>query len=298
MSLKSIGESITTKFARQTFALKESSPTIMIGLGVVGVTATVILACRATLKMSDVLAEANEDVKEAEENNEGVDVQKSVFSAQLRTAIKIAKLYAPAVIIGVASVGVIAGSHVILQRRNAAMSAAYAGAITAYNKYRERVVADLGEGKDREYAYGAKEVEIVVEGPDGPVTEMAMVVEADNDGCSLYARTFEENNIKWSNYPGRNAETIMGMQIWANDLLNTRGHVFLNEVYDMLGFEPTTAGTRVGWVKNGSGDSQIIFGVWGSGYLEGKNWIARGGKDPIKLDFNVDGEIAHLLKRI
>lgn len=305
MSLKTLGAKVAAKFAKETFVLRQNSPGILMGVGALGLVTTAVLASRATLKMTDVLTKADEEITEAENGDE--DTKKSsVFSTQVQTAITIAKLYTPAVLVGAVSLAAMTGSHLILQRRNAALGAAYAVLNQSYKGYRSRVVADQGADKDREYLYGAEEKEIVEEGPDGPVTKTAMVIDTDkiNSGASGYARAFGDCNPNWSRLPGVNAEFLRGQQLWANDLLRVQGHVFLNDVYELLGFEKTMAGQRVGWVKNadkdGSGDGFVDFGVWtantdGTG---GKQWILRGSTDAILLDFNVDGQIDHLLRKI
>ena len=41
---------------------------------------------------------------------------------------------------------------------------------------------------------------------------------------------------------------IIQQQNWADERLKSRGHLFLNEVYDMLVARRTKAGAQVGWV--------------------------------------------------
>ena len=84
---------------------------------------------------------------------------------------------------------------------------------------------------------------------------------------------------------------------YANDLLKTRGHLFLNEVYDMLGIPRTQAGQIVGWVydeKNPVGDNFVDFGILDL-YDEKKREFVNGYERTILLDFNVDGEIFKIL---
>ena len=111
---------------------------------------------------------------------------------------------------------------------------------------------------------------------------------------SIYARFFDETSTNWQRTQGYNQFFIQAQQNYANDLLKSRGHVFLNEVYDMLGLERSKAGAVVGWVK-GNGDNYIDFGVF-----QGDEWNAMrfvtGDERSILLDFNVDGVVYHLLK--
>ncbi len=76
-------------------------------------------------------------------------------------------------------------------------------------------------------------------------------------------------------------------QNYANDLLRSRGHIFLNEVYDLLGLERSQAGQIVGWVMNGEGDNFVDFGLF---ECESSRFINHL-EQSIVLDFNVDGAV-------
>ena len=77
-------------------------------------------------------------------------------------------------------------------------------------------------------------------------------------------------------------------QRYCNDKLRLKGHLFLNEVFDTLGFPRTKLGAIVGWVydeKNPTGDNFVDFGI----YTEDKTGIVEN--PDVILNFNVDGEI-------
>ena len=83
-------------------------------------------------------------------------------------------------------------------------------------------------------------------------------------------------------------------QRYANDLLVTQGHVFLNEVYDTLGFDRTSEGSIVGWVYDpfhGDGDNYIDFGI---DYVNESYVYSQGSGKKVQtegfvVEFNVDG---------
>lgn len=82
-----------------------------------------------------------------------------------------------------------------------------------------------------------------------------------------------------------------------NDLLRSRGHVFLNEVYDCLGIPRTKAGQIVGWVyskDNPVGDNYIDFGIYDV-YKPAIADFVNGYERSILLDFNPDGNIWELI---
>lgn len=103
-------------------------------------------------------------------------------------------------------------------------------------------------------------------------------VEANN--LSKYARYFTPGCPNWTENRDYNMLYLKSQQTYANDLLRARGHLFLNEVYDMLGLPRTKDGCVVGWVLG----SYVDFG------LDNKK-----NEDPEQryqtLDFNVDGYI-------
>lgn len=307
MSLKSMRNRVTGAMARQTFAVKTHSPVLLLGLGAVGFTTTVVLACRATLKLSDVLEEGNKLLNKVEEKVEEADEEvkkKAKIGAKLQVAIRVAKLYAPSVAVGLGTLTTITGAHVILTRRNTALTAALGVATKTLQDYRQRVVEDQGGEKDLEYRWGISEREIVEETETGPVTSVLKgldqeAIKKEIAAGSVYARIFDEDHEDWSEFPHQNQTRIENVQEMANTLLRVDGFVTLNQVYEMLGFEWTAAGQQVGWVINpkDGGDGVIDFGVWTDGKYQGKKWI-NGNKQAILLDFNVDGPILHLMKQV
>jgi hypothetical protein len=111
------------------------------------------------------------------------------------------------------------------------------------------------------------------------------------DGASIYARFFDPTSTSWSKEPEYNLIFVQCQQNYANDLLRARGHVFLNEVYDMLGIPRSQAGAVVGWIlsQDRTTDNYIDFGV----FDDEKNArdFVNGYEGSILLDFNVDGVI-------
>lgn len=303
MSLKTLarsaGSKVTNTFGKQILAVKSNSPVILFGTGVVGFGATVFLACRATMKVGDVLAEGEKKINEVDSSaflEEGAK-KKTIFGVKLETAIEIAKLYAPAAIAGTVALSSFCGAHGILKKRNAGLAAAYATVDRAFKDYRKRVVEDQGEEKDFEYLHGVEEREIVEEGKNGPEVKTIKGLDADklSKKGSMYARVFDDRNENWNPVPTNRLFHITSVEKMFNDLLIDRGYVFLNEIYDAMGFEQTPEGQLVGWVRNSEGDNKIIMTIWENGVHEGKEWI-RGNRDSILVDFNVDGPILDRFK--
>jgi hypothetical protein len=301
MSLRAIKNSVTSRVGRQVLVTQKHSPTLLVGAGIVGVIATVVLASRATLKMEEVLREAEEKDNQIKgavaletENYSEEDARKDKLGVRVQTAGKIVKLYAPAAIVGVLSIGALAGSHVILSRRNVALTAAYAAVDRGFKEYRQRVVEEFGELKDREFRFGMVENELAVDTDDGVAVKTVKGVDSksfEEFGYSIYAKLFDEYNRYWKKEWSMNQLFLQCQQNYANDALRANGHLFLNEVYDMLGLPRTKAGAVVGWVK-GHGDDTINFGI--AETYDGMRFI-KGQERSVVLDFNVHGVILDLI---
>lgn len=295
MKIKALRNVVTSKLGRQVLTVQKHSPRLLFAAGLVGIGATVFFACRATLKVEDILEEHThtKDMihRTAEDENvEYTDEQqrKDMVLLHMRTTGRVFKLYAPAIVLGVLTVAALTGAHNTLNRRNVALTAAYAAIEKGFREYRERLVAEYGEDKDREFRYGLDDHEVVVETETGPRTTKAKRVGPNS--ASVYARFFDELSQNWSRTPEYNLLFVRCQQNYANDLLQARGHVFLNEVYDMLGLDRSKAGAVVGWVISDEGDNYIDFGVFDGNNPRARDFV-NGREGSILLDFNVDGVI-------
>ena len=284
------------------------SPEILAGVGVVGVVGSLVLACKATTKLSDVLEESKEQldkIKEVaadpayEEKYSQDDAKKDTTITYVQTAMKVTKLYAPSVILCASSLGCLLASNNILKKRNAALSAAYMTVDKSFKEYRKRVADRFGEEVEKEIRYNIKAEEITKVDENGnEVTETFKVMDGTDDPNSYsdYARFFDESCAAWQNDAEYNLTFLKAQQQYANDLLKARGRLFLNEVYRMLGIDETKAGQVVGWVynpDNPTGDNFVDFGIYNM-QRERVRAFVNGYEPNILLDFNVDGVIWNL----
>ena len=284
------------------------SPEILAGVGVVGVVGSLVMACKATTKLSDILDESKEQldkIKEVaadpayEEKYSQDDAKKDTTITYVQTAMKVTKLYAPSVILCASSLGCLLASNNILKKRNAALSAAYMTIDKSFKEYRKRVSDRFGEEIEKEIRYNIKAEEITKVDEDGnEVTETVKVMDGTDDPNSYsdYARFFDESCAAWQNDAEYNLTFLKAQQQYANDLLKARGRLFLNEVYRMLGIDETKAGQVVGWVynpDNPTGDNFVDFGIYNM-QRERVRAFVNGYEPNILLDFNVDGVIWNL----
>lgn len=286
-----------TRFAgNQSLMLQKNSPAILFAVGITGFVATTVLASRATLKLNDVMDEfegVKEEMRQALDNDD-VDYDMQDYNtdrAQLMavTGIDIFKLYGPAIVCGGISIAALTGSHHILNKRNAGLSAAYAALDKAFTAYRARVRDEYGDDKDREFRHGYGEVQTYEADKDGNL-KAKLVKTLAPSGASQYAKFFDELNQNYQPTAEYNQIFLRARQQYANDLLRARGHIFLNEVYDGLGIERTRAGSVVGWSLQKNPDSFVDFGIFDV-TKPGSIQFVNGREAAILLDFNVDGTI-------
>lgn len=291
-------DSVTRTVARQILIGKKHSPTILFVGGVVGVGATVVTACRATLKLEEVLetGQTDREMAKAVLNDERhpeyteADYKKDMTILYVRNAVGVCKLYAPAIVLGIVSIGALTGAHRIQRGRIAGLTAAYAALDQGFKDYRSRVQAEYGDDKDRELRHGVDTKTVVVEDKNGPKKKVMKT--AGDGGGSIYAKFFDEFNVNWNPQPEHNHLFLSGQQKYANQRLQARGHLFLNELYEELGFEHTKEGALVGWIWNkGNGDDYVDFGIWDDRSMTRFHDFLVGKENGIWLDFNVDGVI-------
>lgn len=300
----------TRSFHKAGLKLKKHSPEILAVAGVVGIVTSTVMACKATTKVSGIIDEAKKDIDTihyAVENPDALtetyteeDSKKDLAIVYANAAGKLIRLYGPSVALGTLSIAAMLTSNNILRKRNIALAAAFTTVDTGFKDYRKRVVERFGEELDKELKYNikAKEIEETVVNEDGSETTITKTVNvADPNRYSEFARFFDDGCTGWSKDSEYNLMFLKHQQNHANDMLKSRGYLFLNDVYDMLGIPKTKAGQIVGWVydeENPIGDNFVDFGIFDI-YNEKARDFVNGYERTILLDFNVDGNILDLM---
>lgn len=304
--LSKVSTSAARFAGKAEFTIKKNSPEILLGAGIVGFVGTVVLACRATCRADEVLEFHRRKIKDIEDAKEIADAdpegemsydieiyRQDKAIRYLKTTGNLAKLYAPTVAVGALSLACILTSRNIMQKRYLGVVAAYNGLSAAFEEYRKRVRDEYGEGLDKHFRYGTTYDELPVYDENGKKTkekeqvektETEMVMPTD-DSC----RFFDSSNPNWDKNPTFSMMWLRGQQNILNDILHTRGHVFLNEVYDALGFPHTPQGAVLGWI-DGEGDNCIDFGLYDPNKENVRRFV-NGVDNVIMLEFNHDGVI-------
>ena len=294
-------------FYKTGFKLKKHSPTILAVAGTVGVITSGVMACKATTKLSTIIDEHHDNVDEIhdyiEENGFSdkyteKDSNKDLTIVYAQTGVKLAKLYAPSVILGTISLTAILGSNHILRKRNIALTAAYTTAAKTFRTYRDRVVDRFGEGLDEELRYGikTKEIEETVTDEKGMEKKVKKTVDVVNiEDIDGYSRLFYEGNPGWDNDPRFTRMYLLSQLKYANTLLKKRGYLTLNEVYKMLGFSLIPDGQIMGWFYDEEHPNTVDFGILDTND-EMMIRFFNGDEKAVLLKFNINGNILDKIK--
>ena len=307
--MKTINKNALVEKASRTFCkaglkLKKHSPEILVVGGVVGLVTSGVMACKATTKLSAILDDSKEQIElfdKVAANPEMVkeeytveDAEKDKKIVRVQTAVKVAKLYAPSIAVGVVSIGAIFASNNIMRKRNIALGAAYATVDRAFKDYRNRVVDRFGEELDKELRYNlkTKEVKETVEDENGKKKTVKRNIKyMDSAMPSEFAVIYDDGCAGWTKDPEDNKFFLIQQQRYANERLKRRGYLSLNEVYELLGFPSTKAGQVVGWLydckdPNYKGDNFVDFGLYNVDCEPNRDFV-NGYERNIILDFNV-----------
>lgn len=307
--MSNVGGLIGRAAGRTKLLVVKNAPALMTygGIAVVGV--GIYLFCKASRKVEPVIFYHEEQLDEIQDRVDSGELtrkeaNREIFAERRDYCWELTKLYGPAVTTTLTGFALILGGHHVISKRSAAISAAYKALEEGYHQYRQRVREDLGSEADRKYLYGLKEeqAEVTVVGQDGKEKKIETTVYKPHDktpeeiiqNLSPYARFFDESSTQWSHNPEYNLMFLNAQQNYANDKLHAVGHLFLNEVYEMLGLPHTKAGSVVGWVMNKGGDNCVDFGIYDL-HNQIKRAFVNGFEPSILLDFNVDGVIYDLI---
>lgn len=305
-------ETIIRTGSRALLIAQKHSPEILMAVGTATTVGAVILTGKASLRVSDILEEHEETKDKIEKVYSGEieveaeyledDYKKDIFTNKMQCAREIAINYIPAVTLLAFGIGCFFGAHNILSKRYIAMAGMYKLCEESFAAYRSRVKDELGEDQDRHFYYGTEIEETVekIEGKGGKIKEKKSKVEVyPGVEVTQYARYFDEANPNWQRSADDNRFFLTNMQRQLNDKLVSQGHLFLNEVYDALGFERSSAGALVGWVYsdgdiNQTGDGYVDFRIYDFVDAAKRDFV-NGYEPSILLDFNVDGLIYDLI---
>lgn len=298
---------LVSKMGRLSLYAQKYAPQLLIGFGTVTFIETVVTACVATTRANEILDRHAEGIQNAEAAqkviddpeipndpmDEMYDIRKEKAIIYAHTVADFSKLYAPSIALGGLTLTCFFKAYGIMNTRYIGVVAAYNAVSTAFNNYRARVNEEMGANADRHFLYGTEydTIQTTVDNGDSKKskTTTETVENVDRKNISGYAKVFDRKCPEWDSNYIYNLKWLRANETAANDILNTRGHIFLNEVYDMIGFEHTPEGAVAGWIK-GQGDGYVSFGLDDPNNESARKFI-NGEDNVVLLDFNVDGII-------
>lgn len=284
-------------FNKGLLKCKKHSPEILIISGIVGLVGAGVMACKATLKVDEVLESHKENMDKIHEVAEREDIpeysekdlKKDTAIQYFITGKEFLKLYGPSILVAGVSITAILCGNNILRKRCAALAAAYTATDAAFKKYRERVVNKYGEEEDRKLYFGEETQEIEETDEKGKEKKVKKEIATDP-----YKKYITRANPCWEEDEQYMETFFQLQQNFLNDLLKAKGFLTLNEVYRELGIKETNDGMVVGWIYDPqypNGDNYIELRVHKITILD------ENGKpeDAYEIDFNCDGLIYDLI---
>lgn len=290
MNFKAITVPIVRVAKVAAVRVKRNSPVILIGVGTAAIVGGVVMACKATTKIEEIKEEYLDNRDEIEDKYDNAVLDKEYKKEKLanlvRTSGKFVKLYAPSVAVLILGMTCYMSSYGIMKKRNVALVAAYNTLNKAFDDYRERVAEQYGAEIDQTIREKVIEKAVENDSPDPEKQKMSQY--------GPYARIFDEYSDEWVRNAEANLITLRTREEWANQKLREQGHLFLNEVYDMLGLKRSSLGAQCGWVYDPNIEHQVDFGIYKIENPKVREFV-NGYEYSIVLDFNCEGVIYDLI---
>lgn len=316
------------------FVVRQKSPELLLGAGIIAGGACVFLACKGTLKAKPKIEDmsikledlehiesfhteaiAADPMADEEDERNLAELKKQIKKEKrhviAKTVVDVSKDYIPAFIIGMASIGCVLASYKILDKRLLGATVAYESVNAAFNRYRHKVINKFGEDVEKELYYGQTVREEEVEEPildengnktgeTKTVKKMVPNIEKDAPWFSVYSRTLHNRSYQ----PGLDVDQVRRIQNYWNDQLQRVGYVWLNDVYKSLDMEINGDYVGVGWIakefcgEDYTGDGYIDFGIFGDHVSDQAKLWREGKTNNVIVDFNVDGPIYKMVNDI
>lgn len=244
LSLKNMASGIKS-------AMVKNTPGILVGVGIVGMASTTILAVKATPKA----------IKLIEAKKRELEVKSLTPVEAVKTTWK---CYIPAAVTGAMSTACLIGASSVSARRNAALATAYNVTRVALNDYKDAVVETIGEKKEQVVrdAVAKKKIE------RDPVTNTEVIVtERGTTLCydAVFGRYFRSD-----------IDTIKRAVNELNRSIVSSMYASLNEFYDEIGLPPIEIGDKLGWNMD-DGQIEVDF----------SSQLAADGTPCLVISFNV-----------
>lgn len=244
--------------------VKKHAPEILIAIGTAGIIGGTVAACKETREVDDILEDhkdqmdlihestekgyiVDENTKEEVEYTDK-DARKDTTMVYLKTGFKLFKLYLPSGLLISGSIGCIIGSHSIMAKRNAGLSAAYVGLSEAFNNYRKNIIEKYGDVADTEARFNVKANKPKGKKNDDRPIEYESEEEIEEHD---FSRFFDADSKYWDRNVNMDLITIYSAQTALNKRLKERRshEITFNEIAAELDLRPDYEKGRVMGIK-------------------------------------------------
>jgi hypothetical protein len=256
-----MNEHIQKTLNKTNYVLAKNTPSILTGLGVIGVISTGILAARAT----PIAQRALDQV--AVEHEFKYPTEDTVPLTRKEKIMAVLPAYAPAVASGALTIFCIVAANSIHLKRNAALASVIGIIQTGIQTYQEKVIEAVGEKKEELIRGEVAEERL----KKNPVKENNVIMLG------------EETSYCYDSFSGRyftsSMERINQARNDFNHLLLIRDYLSLNDFYEFLGLPAIEIGNNVGWVLY-NGRKDLLE-------LKFSSKVASNGKPCLVIDYMV-----------
>lgn len=210
-------------FSKIKNKLNSSSPELLIGLALAGFAGSTIMAVKATPKAMKLIEEEKQiRIENKEPEMTKFDVMKVAW-----------KPYVPSVTFFTISAACVMGSNNIITKRNTAIVAAYKVTEKAFHEYKDAVVEQIGEVREKEIVDRVSEKRLSSDQPTNTVIF--------GSGDSLFYDTLSGRYFK------SNMMEVEKAIVDVNFRIINHMYASVNDLYDYLDLEFTSAGNEMGW---------------------------------------------------
>lgn len=237
--------------------LSDNAPTILAGVGTLGVVGTAYLTGKATFKAYEVLQA--EKLRQAEVNGVAVRDPNQVLLTPQEKVKLCWRLYLPAAGVGALTIASIVMSNRISTNRAAGVAAAYSLSTKALKEYKDHVKEKFGENKAREVQDEVAQKQV----SENPPSQQFMMMGPPGKVPCLDMWT---KRYFWSTM-----ETIKRAQNDIDYKALHDGYPSLTDFYHAIGLEPAAASDSVGWTN--SNRPEVMFSATLAEPFEGQGMI-------------------------
>lgn len=279
---------------------KRYSPQIKFIAGCFAFAGALYTTHKAALKSQDILEKkkksleaieevkqmvVNEDIAPEDYTEEDEKVDRRKVTAEY--IVDMGKNYALPALCTAGSIWLFHGAVMDYKNLFVGLGAAYNAINAKYNDKMKFLKEELGEEKFNDLEEGFKTKQVIRAQSTGLKDPKAKSEIRSKE--NPYSRWFDELHPEWTENPEANKTWLQGKENMLNERLHRLGHLFLNDVYEEMGFEPTDAGRVMGWIaKNPDGTRNYIdFGIFNI-HDAASRWFVNGLEPIFLIDFNVD----------